>query len=94
MANRAIDFLITYRIVKLLSTDFKDQEAFKFGIIDANGKVLRPSRTLNTQAELDSYTVLHRFIFNLKRFYWKKDFSMRCSAFSTEKMQCFDKLLL
>jgi len=67
MANRAIDFLITYRIVKLLSTDFKDQEAFKFGIIDANGKVLRPSRTLNTQAELDSYTVLHRFIFNLKR---------------------------
>ena len=67
MANRAIDFLITYRIVKLLSTDFKNQEAFKFGIIDANGKVLRPSRTLNTQAELDSYTVLHRFIFNLKR---------------------------
>jgi hypothetical protein len=67
MANRAIDFLITYRIVKLLSTDFKNQEAFKFGIIDANGKVLRPSRTLNTQAELDSYTVLHRFVFNLKR---------------------------
>ena len=67
MANRAIDFLITYRIVKLLSTDFKDQEAFKFGIIDANGKVLRPVRTLNTQAELDSYTVLHRFVFNLKR---------------------------
>jgi two-component SAPR family response regulator len=67
MANRAIDFLITYRIVKLLSTDFKDQEAFKFGIIDANGKVLRPSRTLNTQKELDSYTVLHRFVFNLKR---------------------------
>jgi hypothetical protein len=67
MANRAIDFLITYRIVKLLSTDFKDQEAFKFGIIDTNGKVLRPVRTLNTQAELDSYTVLHRFVFNLKR---------------------------
>jgi hypothetical protein len=67
MANRIIDLLITYRIVKLMSTDFKDQEAFKFGIIDANGKVLRPSRKLNTQAELDSYTVLHRFVFNLKR---------------------------
>jgi hypothetical protein len=50
-----------------MSTDFKDQEAFKFGIIDANGKVLRPARKLNTQAELDSYTVLHRFVFNLKR---------------------------
>jgi hypothetical protein len=67
MANRIIDLLITYRIVKLMSTDFKDQEAFKFGIIDANGKVLRPARKLNTQAELDSYTVLHRFVFNLKR---------------------------
>jgi hypothetical protein len=67
MASRIIDLLITYRIVKLMSTDFKDQEAFKFGIIDANGKVLRPARKLNTQAELDSYTVLHRFVFNLKR---------------------------
>ena len=43
MANRVVDLLITYRIVKLMSTDFKDQEAFKFGIIDVNGKVLRKS---------------------------------------------------
>ena len=67
MANRAIDFLITYRIVKLMATDFKNQEAFKYGIIDANGKQLRKNRDLNTEAEKDSYTVLHRFVFNLKR---------------------------
>ena len=67
MANRLIDLLITYRIVKLMATDFKDQEAFKYGIIDANGKVLRKSATLGLQKELDSYTVLHRFVFNLKR---------------------------
>jgi hypothetical protein len=67
MANRIVDLLITYRIVKLMATDFKNQEAFKYGIIDANGKQLRKNRELNTEAEKDSYTVLHRFVFNLKR---------------------------
>lgn len=67
MANRIVDLLITYRIVKLMATDFKNQEAFKYGIIDANGKQLRKNRDLNTEAEKDSYTVLHRFVFNLKR---------------------------
>ena len=71
MANRLVDLLITYRIVKLMSTDFKDQEAFKFGIIDKDGKVLRKSSKLNTEAERDSYTVLHRFVFNLKRILFK-----------------------
>lgn len=67
MANRVVDLLITYRIVKLMATDFKNQEAFKYGIIDANGKQLRKNRDLNTEVEKDSYTVLHRFVFNLKR---------------------------
>jgi len=83
MANRLVDLLITYRIVKLMSTDFKDQEAFKFGIIDANGKVLRKSSKLNTQAELDSYTVLHRFVFNLKRILAKFGLKSSISNFAT-----------
>ena len=83
MANRLVDLLITYRIVKLMSTDFKNQEAFKFGIIDANGKVLRKSSKLNTQAELDSYTVLHRFVFNLKRILAKFGLKSSISNFAT-----------
>ena len=83
MANRLKDLLITYRIVKLMSTDFKNQEAFKFGIIDANGKVLRKSSKLNTQAELDSYTVLHRFVFNLKRILAKFGLKSSISNFAT-----------
>ena len=67
MANRVVDLLITYRIVKLMATYFKNQEAFKYGIIDANGKQLRKNRDLNTEAEKNSYTVLNRFVFNLKR---------------------------
>ena len=67
MANRAVDLVITYRVVKLLATPFEKQEAFKYGIIDKDGKVLRKFRTLKTTIEKKSYTMLHRFVFNLKR---------------------------
>ena len=67
MANRAVDLVITYRVIKLLVTPFNKQEAFKQGIIDKDGNVLRKYRTLKTTAEKKSYTILHRFIFNLKR---------------------------
>ena len=65
--GRAIDLLITYRIIKLLVTPFEKQEAYKYGIIDKDGKVLRKTKDLKTAKEKDAYTVLHRFVFNLKR---------------------------
>jgi len=65
--GRAIDLLITYRVIKLLVTPFEKQEAYKYGIIDKDGKVLRKAKNLQTAKEKDSYTLLHRFVFNLKR---------------------------
>ena len=65
--GRAIDLLITYRIIKLLVTPFEKQEAYKYGIIDKDGKVLRKTKDLRTAKEKDAYTVLHKFVFNLKR---------------------------
>jgi hypothetical protein len=82
MANRIVDLLITYRIVKLISTPWEQQEAFKFGIIDKNGKVLKKSSKLNTEAEKDSYTILHRFIFNLKRILQKVGMGSSLSSFA------------
>ena len=41
MATRAIDLLIAYRVVKMLVTPFNKQPAFKLGIIDEKGKVLK-----------------------------------------------------
>jgi len=65
--DRSVDLLITYRVIKLLSTPFKNQAAFKYGIIDEKGKVLRKYRTIQSPQEQRSYTLLHRFVFNLKR---------------------------
>ena len=67
MASRPIDLLIAYRVIKLLVTPFERQDAFKQGIIDKDGKVLKKYRTLQKTSEKQSYTMLHRFVFNLKR---------------------------
>ena len=82
MANRAVDLVITYRVVKLLVTPFEKQEAFKYGIIDKDGKVLRKYRTLKTTAEKKSYTILHRFVFNLKRILQKVGLGGRLGTFA------------
>ena len=65
--SRAIDLLITYRVIKMLVTPFEKQPAYTLGIIDKNGKVLRKAKTLKTGKEKEAYTLLHRFVFNLKR---------------------------
>ena len=82
MANRAVDLVITYRVVKLLATPFEKQEAFKYGIIDKDGKVLRKFRTLKTTAEKKAYTMLHRFVFNLKRILQKAGLGGRLGTFA------------
>ena len=79
--GRAIDLLITYRVIKLLVTSWEKQAAFKLGIIDEKGKVLRKSRTLKTRDEKNSYTILHRFIFNLKRLLQKVGLGSRIASF-------------
>ena len=81
MASRGIDFLITYRVVKLLVTPFEKQEAFKFGIIDEKGKVLKKYKTLKLEKERKSYTLLHRFVFNLKRILQKVCLGSRLGSF-------------
>ena len=82
MANRAVDLVITYRVIKLLVTPFEKQDAFKYGIIDKNGKVLKKYRTLKTTAEKKSYTILHRFVFNLKRILGKVGLGGRLGTFA------------
>ncbi len=62
-----VDTYITYRIVTTLVKPWKEQEAYEYGIINEKGKVLRRYRELKDRKEKESYTVLIRFIFNLKR---------------------------
>tara|TARA_Y100001970_G_scaffold66637_1_gene85010 strand:+ start:521 stop:1003 length:483 start_codon:yes stop_codon:yes gene_type:complete len=65
--SRPVDLLIAYRVIKMLVTPFEKQPAFKYGIIDKDGKVLKKYKSITGSQEKRSYTVLHRFVFNLKR---------------------------
>jgi hypothetical protein len=51
----------------MLVTPFEESDAFKLGIIDAKGKILKKQNQLTTPEEKDAYTYLQRLVFNLKR---------------------------
>ena len=75
--GRAIDLFVTYRFIKLLVTPFNKTEAFKLGIIDEKGKRVKIPGTnkatpLNTIAERNAYTVLHKLVFNIKKIFEKE----------------------
>ena len=65
--GQAIDLFVAYRFLRILTTTWEDQEAFKLGIIDKNGKLLRKANTLTKPEEKKAFTLLHRLVFNLKR---------------------------
>ena len=62
----AIDTVIVFRVLKLLTTRWKDQAAFKEGLIDDKGKRIKKQK-VDTPKRKNSYTFLHRLVFNLKR---------------------------
>ena len=74
--GRAIDLFVTYRFIKLLTQPFEKTEAYKLGIIDKDGKrnvqpgTNRPT-ILATSEEKNSYTILHKLIFNIKKIFSK-----------------------
>ena len=78
MVGRVIDSLIVFRVLKMLTTDFKKTPAYKFGFIDSNGKRIKYLPDPNnknqllpnepkTKEEKNSLTPLHRLVFNLKK---------------------------
>jgi len=75
--GRAIDLFVTYRFLKLLTTPFEKQDAFKLGIIDEKGnrikkpKSSQPAVELNTTELKNSYTILHKLVFNIKKIFEK-----------------------
>ena len=75
--GRAIDLFVTYRFLKLLTTPFEKQDAFKFGIIDKNGNRIKKQNSTKPAVELtttelkNSCTILHKLVFNIKKIFGK-----------------------
>ena len=75
--GRAIDLFVTYRFLRLLTTPFEKTDAFKFGIIDDKGNRIRKPKSSQVAVELttselkNSYTILHKLVFNIKKLFGK-----------------------
>ena len=61
--QRAVDVYYTFRFLRQLVTPWNETKAFKLGLVDENGKVLRKARTAE---EKDAYTLFFRLMYNLK----------------------------
>tara|TARA_Y100000022_G_scaffold200598_1_gene216722 strand:- start:995 stop:1612 length:618 start_codon:yes stop_codon:yes gene_type:complete len=75
--GRAIDLFVTYRFLRLLTTPFEDTDAYKLGIIDEKGNRIMQKRAKKPEVELvtseqkNSYTILHKLVFNIKKIFAK-----------------------
>jgi hypothetical protein len=61
---KAGDFFYTLRFLRLLTTPWNKTNAFKEGIIDDKGKVIKKPETSKERAV---YNTFHRLVYNLKR---------------------------
>lgn len=62
--SRAADTFYAFRFLRLLTTPWEKTGAFKAGLIDANGKLIKKPETSD---EKSVYNYFHRLVFNVKR---------------------------
>jgi hypothetical protein len=67
MIGSAIDLWMVYAFIKRLITPFSEWEAYKLGIIDERGNVLKKRKELRLQAEVRAFGVFDVLVLNLKK---------------------------
>ena len=63
----ALNLYFIYKFLRILTTPWESTDAFKLGIVNEKGKILKKHRKLKTDEEKDSYTMMHRLVWKLKR---------------------------
>ena len=66
-ASRGADLYFVFRFLRLLTMKWEKTDAYKYGIIDKKGQILRKSGDLESVDEKASYTMLHRMVFKIRR---------------------------
>ena len=80
LEGKWMDLLYLYQFIRRLTTPFDKTSAFKLGIIDKDGNVLRKRKTLSTAEEKNAYTYFDTLIFNLKKLLGKLPFGKSALA--------------
>jgi hypothetical protein len=66
MAN-LVDLYVVYRILRRLTQPFTEWEAYKLGVIDAEGNILKKSSERRLRAEMESLTTFDVLMIKLKK---------------------------
>jgi hypothetical protein len=64
LLSRATDTFYAFRFLRLLTTPWEKTGAYKAGIVDENGKLIKKPETSD---EKSVYNYFHRLVFNVKR---------------------------
>lgn len=67
MSSKPVDLFLTYHFLRRLATPFNQWDAYKLGIIDENGKVLRKASTFTKPEEIQAWGYFDRMVANLKK---------------------------
>ena len=62
-----VDIFLVYSFIKRLATPFNEWDAFKLGIIDEKGTILKSRKSLNTVKEQDAFGIYDLMILKLKK---------------------------
>jgi hypothetical protein len=62
-----VDLFLVYQFIRRLATPFEEWEAYKQGVIDKDGNILKSKKERNTRAERESFGIFDLMILNLKR---------------------------
>jgi hypothetical protein len=67
MIGAAVDLWMVYSFIRRLITPFSEWEAYKLGIIDERGNILKKRRELRLQPEVRAFGVFDILVLNLKK---------------------------
>ena len=67
MIGAAVDLWMVYSFIRRLITPFTEWEAYKLGIIDERGNVLKKRKELRLQPEVKAFGVFDVLVLNLKK---------------------------
>jgi hypothetical protein len=63
----ALDILVAYKFIKILSTPWKKTDAYELGLIDDKGEVLIKRKDLKTGKQKKAFTIFHQIGWNIKK---------------------------
>lgn len=74
------DAFMLYQFLSKLVTPFEKTDAYKLGIIDKEGKILKTRSSLKTSEEKNAFTLFDLLVFNLKKLLAKVPFGQTVLA--------------